>query len=356
MSCHLQRVATIKNTLLALVLSAGTVAPATAAVFVDDFNGTSLDAAWGVVKTAPTGFALPANVTSHNAAVSAGKWNISTMTIDANSAIGNVYIQRSISSITTGNFAATMDFTMATSVGTDYGYVTANFLDASDNLVVGGGMFDYGVGNTDAISMANLGSTTDRSLNGGANTRFGPAKTANSHGRLRISRIGSNYSIDIGVVPTAQFDSYDAIALENAISGPGNNSNAIRSLMLHFGQVRIDTNVATPNAMSIDRIEVASPSFTVAGDVNGNGVVDIADYQLLQANAFKSVAFGNSGDLNLDSYVDFEDFRIWKSAFPGGVEAAEAAIAALVPEPASATLLAGSAVLFASVHRRRRAS
>lgn len=355
MSCHLKRIATIKKALLAVLLSAGTAAPATAAVLVDDFNGTSLNAAWGVVKTAPTGFALPANVTFHDAAVSGGKWNISTMTIDANSAIGNVYIQRSISSITTGNFAATMDFTMATSVGTDYGYVTASFLDASDNLVVGGGMFDYGVGNTDAISMANLGSTTDRSLNGGANTRFGPAKTANSHGRLRISRIGSNYNIDIGIVPTAQFVSYDAIALENAISGPGNNSNAISTLMLHFGQVRIDTNVATPNAMSIDRIEVASPSFTVAGDVSGNGVVDIADYQLLQANAFKSVAFGNGGDLNLDSYVDFEDFRIWKNAFPGGVAAAEAAIAALVPEPASATLLAGSVMLLACAHRRRRA-
>lgn len=354
MSCRLNSIAPIKRAMLAILLSAGSVAPATATVLVDDFNGASLNAAWGVVKTAPTGFALPANVTSHNAAVSGGKWNLSTMTIDADSAIGNVYIQRSISAITTGNFAATMDFTMATSLGTDYGYVTANFLDASDNLVVGGGMFDYGVGNTDAISMANLGSTTDRSLNGGANTRFGPARTGNSHGRLRISRIGSNYRIDIGVVPTAQFVSYEAIPLENAISGPGNNSNAISSLMLHFGQVRIDTNVATPNAMSIDRIEVASPSFTATGDVSGNNIVDLADYQILQANAFKSVPFGNNGDLNLDSYVDFEDFRIWKNAYPGGAAAAEAAIAS-IPEPASATLIVGGVTMLACAYRRRRA-
>jgi hypothetical protein len=61
-----------------------------------------------------------------------------------------------------------------------------------------------------------------------------------------------------------------------------------------------------------------------------------------------------NGDVNYNGFVDFADFHEWKTSFPGGIAAAEAALAA-VPEPAAATLAAGMlAALVAFARRRRR--
>jgi len=77
----------------------------------------------------------------------------------------------------------------------------------------------------------------------------------------------------------------------------------------------------------------------VTGDADGDGFVTTSDYLLIQANSFTAVTINTLGDVNSDSFVDFKDFQIWKTAFPGGAGAAEAAIAGLgVPEPAAAVL------------------
>ncbi|WP_428304333.1 PEP-CTERM sorting domain-containing protein [Lacipirellula sp.] len=90
----------------------------------------------------------------------------------------------------------------------------------------------------------------------------------------------------------------------------------------------------------------------VAGDADGNGVVNTNDYLLIQANSFTIVPLGTLGDVNDSGFVDFDDFQQWKTSFPGGVAAAEAAVAAL-PEPASWGLaLSGIGFLFAK--RRKR--
>jgi hypothetical protein len=61
-----------------------------------------------------------------------------------------------------------------------------------------------------------------------------------------------------------------------------------------------------------------------------------------------------NGDVNYDGLVDFKDFHEWKTSFPGGVAAAEAALAA-IPEPAGLTLAAGMlATLVGLVRRGRR--
>lgn len=88
------------------------------------------------------------------------------------------------------------------------------------------------------------------------------------------------------------------------------------------------------------------------GDANGDGIVNTADYLLIQANSFTYTAPGALGDVNDDGFVDFNDFQQWKTNFPGGPPAAEAAIAAL-PEPASFGL-AMSAVGFLLMKRRKR--
>lgn len=91
----------------------------------------------------------------------------------------------------------------------------------------------------------------------------------------------------------------------------------------------------------------------VPGDANGVGGVTIDDYLLIQANSFTLVPLGQMGDVDDSGFVDFGDFRQWKQNFPGGVAAAEAAIAALVPEPASLSL-AGASLLGLIVCGRRR--
>jgi hypothetical protein len=90
----------------------------------------------------------------------------------------------------------------------------------------------------------------------------------------------------------------------------------------------------------------------VAGDADGNGVVNINDYTLIQGNSFTIVPIGTLGDVNDSGFVDFDDFQQWKTSFPGGVAAAEAAIAAL-PEPASFGMALG-AIGFLLMKRRSR--
>jgi hypothetical protein len=92
----------------------------------------------------------------------------------------------------------------------------------------------------------------------------------------------------------------------------------------------------------------------VAGDADANGIININDYQLIQANSFTIVPLGTMGDVDDSGFVDFDDFHQWKTNFPGGVAAAEAAIAALVPEPSSIALF--GAALTALVAGPRRPS
>jgi hypothetical protein len=97
------------------------------------------------------------------------------------------------------------------------------------------------------------------------------------------------------------------------------------------------------------------PPPAVPGDADRDQGVDIDDYLLIQAHAFEAAPFGPTplGDLNDDEFVDFDDFQLWKTNFPGGVAAAEAAIAALVPEPISLGI-GGVALLALLLGNRRR--
>lgn len=78
------------------------------------------------------------------------------------------------------------------------------------------------------------------------------------------------------------------------------------------------------------------------GDVDNNGVANLADYNIIRANLEKPAAIFTNGDLNGDSYVDLNDFRRWRSAVP-----AEVAAMASIPEPATVVLsLCGALFVF----------
>ncbi len=84
----------------------------------------------------------------------------------------------------------------------------------------------------------------------------------------------------------------------------------------------------------------------VTGDFNQDGVLDIADYEVMLAN-FRGGATFQEGDLNLDRQVNLFDFLEFQSIF-------SAAPAAAVPEPS--TWILGAIAFLALAWNRRRFS
>ncbi|MEM9657387.1 MAG: dockerin type I domain-containing protein [Planctomycetota bacterium] len=76
----------------------------------------------------------------------------------------------------------------------------------------------------------------------------------------------------------------------------------------------------------------------VAGDVNGDEVADIVDYEIIRDHFQTDGAQRSDGDLSGDGIVDHRDFRIWKSARTDALASGQS-----VPEPAG-WLLAAAAV------------
>lgn len=100
---------------------------------------------------------------------------------------------------------------------------------------------------------------------------------------------------------------------------------------------------------SIDLLEPYFQGFapdSLLGDMNGNGVVDAADYTLIRDFFNQSVAPFTNGDGNGDGQVDGADYQLWLDHF------GETATAVAVPEPIGAALLAGLATLLVAMRSR----
>jgi hypothetical protein len=76
----------------------------------------------------------------------------------------------------------------------------------------------------------------------------------------------------------------------------------------------------------------------VPGDTDGNGTVNIADFEPIRANFRKAVTARTDGDLVRNGVVDFDDFHQWKGAFlgaGGSLAGLNLSFADNVPEPSS---------------------
>lgn len=96
-------------------------------------------------------------------------------------------------------------------------------------------------------------------------------------------------------------------------------------------------------------LETTGP-IVVPGDVDGNGVVNALDFNVIRDNLFTTVASRSLGDLNSDGTVNFTDFRLWKSVASAEVLASIGSFG--VPEPATASLLAFASIGFVAARRR----
>lgn len=230
------------------------------------------------------------------------------------------------------------------------------FRNAGDNMVDSASnwtFIDLDQNNTTGLtSITALGSVgTDFNLGGTSNWNQWTAAGAHAGGAAGMtSAIG-----DSNGSGGADFIEY-AISRTAVQPGGGTFNPPTGSFNLVFGGE--DTNIDTsPNNGNVDWFTynaagVYNPG--TPGDADGNGVVNINDYTLIQANSFTTVPLGSLGDVDDTGFVDFDDFQQWKTSFPGGVAAAEAAIAAL-PEPTSFGLAMGAVGLLLMKRRNREA-
>jgi hypothetical protein len=111
-----------------------------------------------------------------------------------------------------------------------------------------------------------------------------------------------------------------------------------------------DATLTTPGGFRapINAIQLGRP--LVAGDVNGDGAVNINDFHIIRSNLFKTGQSRAQGDIvGGNGVVDFADYREWK--IRAGAGGAGASLS--VPEPGAWLLLAIGASLLASRRGKR---
>jgi hypothetical protein len=79
-------------------------------------------------------------------------------------------------------------------------------------------------------------------------------------------------------------------------------------------------------------------SITVAGDYNGNGVVDAADY-VLWRDTLGTTGIALAADGNNNGTIDSGDFDIWRNNFGRQIGSVAAESVATVPKPSAEVLL-----------------
>jgi hypothetical protein len=110
------------------------------------------------------------------------------------------------------------------------------------------------------------------------------------------------------------------------------------------GQLLIALNYCGDGAVTVSNVRLTVTGNLIPGDINGDGLVDVADYNIWAANVGKTGATWSQGDLNGDGLVDVADYNIW---------AANVGKTAATPEPISMIVLAIGGGLVAL--RRNRA-
>ncbi len=113
-------------------------------------------------------------------------------------------------------------------------------------------------------------------------------------------------------------------------------------------------NGVLSNNRAIDWVHLivnVGPIAILAGDFNGDGMVNIADYTVWRDT------FGSMDDLRADAdgneVVDGEDYDIWRESFGGSLLAPQNATA-VVPEPTTMGILFAVALVFAIGNVQRR--
>lgn len=329
----------------------GVVAQSVCGQLVDDFNYTNnaaLEAVWG----APVVGGITATSFTYN--TGAGALNATELNDTDVGGYGKAVFSRSVSQ--SGDFAASMEFDW--NQGSPILGTLFMELAGPGGVIASGGLGDD-TGNPGHAYMQIGGGSTYLQPDGGYTSsaemtfeqQTGAIATSFNTAPIisaAADAVRTTYAMgDSGSALLAIRRSAGTISLSvsygeelrtlGPISGP---TDDVTSLNLIFAGFEFG---ASPNVLvgdgggyiAVDKITLSD--LPPLGDADWDGVVDINDYLLIQANIFTEAPFGSRiGDVNFDMLVDFDDFRIWKDNFPGGAAAADAAIAVLnTPEPST---------------------
>ncbi|WP_197529633.1 FAD-dependent oxidoreductase [Botrimarina mediterranea] len=86
----------------------------------------------------------------------------------------------------------------------------------------------------------------------------------------------------------------------------------------------------------INTLEIVKLAGSLSADINGDGLIDVADFTILQSNFLSNVPVGLQGDANSDGRVDHRDFYFWRSAYVSAGGDLALLDSLNVPEPAAA--------------------
>ncbi len=129
--------------------------------------------------------------------------------------------------------------------------------------------------------------------------------------------------------------------------------NGLTDANVFFGQYIDASNQPRYFQGYVDGMLLGSDPHTAAGDFNGDGKVDAADYVMWRHTLGQPAAFGHAADANANGIIDEADYTIWRNHF-GNIGGSGSSLGggANVPEPASVWLAILAVALMAKRNRR----
>lgn len=233
-------------------------------------------------------------------------------------------------------------------------------LDAHTISFQGGGEFDWTSGTLHVVT-----------FNGNIVNQGGTLAPGHSAGSTTITgtytqQAGASLAIDIGgTTPASGYDQVNVAGsailggelqlamLNGFLPGAGDTFTILNSMGLNVG---VFSNIATGQRLAttdglgsflvhygpgsaFNQNQVILTAFELAGDYNGNGIVDAADYSVWR-DTFGLTGSGLAADGNGNGAIDVDDYGIWKSNFGHTAGSGSGANAnAAVPEPATFVML-----------------
>jgi hypothetical protein len=155
-------------------------------------------------------------------------------------------------------------------------------------------------------------------------------------------------------VPASNSNLLNEVNLTSMTTFAPNNSASLGNVFTVGGVRDISFLYAGPNDSSLRTgiVRYVTSAGGVAGDYNGNGVVDAADYVLWR----KGGPLQNEG--RTTGVIDQQDYLFWRARFGasnGAGSGSSLGNGSEVPEPAMMTIFAVATVIFSLQHRRRQA-
>jgi autotransporter-associated beta strand protein len=231
-----------------------------------------------------------------------------------------------------------IDYTLAagpqtfTIYGREVGTILDGFVLSMENLTAT--QLDTALANVAGHFTLQANSTLYIDINAGSvRNTLSATNTASLAGKLVV-----DLAVGASPLPTDEFTILTAASISGTFAGVPNGSRVLTAEGASFQITYASNNVKLGNFLA-----------PIAADFDHNGVVDAADLGVWNLAMSGSTA---AGDANGDGQTDGSDFLLWQRQLGSSVLSVAAATA--VPEPATLTLLLGTAIGISAARRRSR--